>query len=337
MTLRHILCVAAILGGYTAGAQLRPTAHVDVETRLGYYNYSIDGDALHDRNGFKCDYLNVALSGDIIPQVSYFWRQRINKHIPSDDVLAATDMLYAEYRPSDQWQFTAGKQALAVGTYEYNRAPIDIYTASEFWGSLPCYQFAVQATYKVNHGNDAFTFQFSESPFRTPEYNDIYAYHLMWVSHHGPVSTLYSVNLIEWRPSHYISYLALGHSFSLGRATFELDLINRAAAHQTFLFRNCTISADCSLVCHKRLNAFAKFTYDVNHTNTPADLTVLPGTEITTWGAGVEYFPFDAAGHNLRLNACINYAHGHNADPSADFLSNLLRINIGLTYKLKLL
>ena len=46
---------------------------------------------------------------------------------------------------------------------------------------------------------------------------------------------------------------------------------------------------DYRLIPH--LGLYGKFTYDVNRTDTNADLCVLPGTEMTAYGGGVEFFP----------------------------------------------
>ena len=45
------------------------------------------------------------------------------------------------------------------------------------------------------------------------------------------------------------------------------------------------------------MNLFAKYTYDVNASNM-ADLCVLPGTELSRVGAGLEYFPIEGVTTN---------------------------------------
>lgn len=56
-------------------------------------------------------------------------RHRLNKKNNDASFFDATDWLYLAYR-KDNWELSAGKQVVAIGGYEYDAAPIDLYFCS---------------------------------------------------------------------------------------------------------------------------------------------------------------------------------------------------------------
>lgn len=325
-------CVFA--SGY---AQVKPTVEIGAETRMGYNRESVDGDKLDGKSGIKGNYLNLRLDGTLNSYFSYSWRQRLNKGISDSNFFDATDWIYLNYQADKHWGIAAGKQIVLIGGYEYDRAPIDVFMASEYWNNIACYQFGGSVTYTTSKGNDKLTAQFCESPFHNDQHSDLFAYNLFWMGNHGPLSTLYSVNLMEYAPKKYISYLALGNQLSLGNACLQLDFMNRAAAHQPYFFRDCSVMAELSCYCHPKLEVYAKATYDVNRTNVAADLCVLPGTELTSFGGGINFYPLKAQKNSVRLHASAAYVTGTNGNPSGALTDKHLRVNVGLTWKLHLL
>lgn len=328
-------CMACgIASGY---AQVKPTVEIQAETRMGYNYESVDGDKLDGASGIKGNFLNVRLDGQLSPRFSYSWRQRLNKKISDSNYFDATDWIYLSYRADKHWSFSAGKQVVMIGGYEYDRAPIDIFMASEYWGNIACYQFGGSATYTTAKGRDKLSFQFCESPFHSDLHSDLFAYNLFWAGDHGPLSTLYSFNLLEYAPKRYITYLALGNRLSLGGFRLELDLMNRAAAHQPYLFRDCSVVAELSCFCLPKLEVYAKASYDVNRTDVAADCCVLPGTELTSFGGGVNFYPLKREKSNVRLHAGAAYTTGRNGNPEGFLSDKQLYVNVGLTWKLHLL
>ena len=110
---------------------------LQAETRIDYSGEQLKSDDY--KAGFYGRYLNVILSGTIGDKFSYAYRQRLNKAHADQSFFDATDWLYLNYAPSSNWQFSAGKQVVAIGGYEYDRAPIDLYFCSEFWNNIACY------------------------------------------------------------------------------------------------------------------------------------------------------------------------------------------------------
>ena len=223
-----------------------------------------------------------------------------------------------------------------MGGYEYDRCPIDIYLASEFWNNIAPFQFGASATYTTTNGKSRFSGQVTQSLFNTPANRDMLAYHLHWAGNYGWLNTLYSANMIEYMPGKFISYIALGNKFNAGNASLELDFMNSAASHQTYFFKDCSVMArlDYRLIPH--LGLYGKFTYDVNRTDTNADLCVLPGTEMTAYGGGVEFFPTKGK-PDVRVSLGVSHSAGTNSNPSGTLNDNHTTVRLAFIAKLHLL
>ena len=165
----------------------------------------------------------------------------------------------------------------------------------------------------------------------------MYAYNLMWQGSHKWFHTLYSVNLIETTPGHYINYIALGNKFIYKKFALELDLMNRASAHQTFLFKDASVMGELSYAPCSKWNIYGKMTYDVNHTDNTTDFCVLPGTELTMAGGGFEFYPLAKKNHALRIHANVFYSWGKNANPGNTMQDKSLIFDIGIKWNMNLL
>ena len=232
----------------------------------------------------------------------------------------------------------AGKQVVDIGGYEYDRAPIDLYFCSEFWNNVPCYAWGASVAYQLTAA-DKLRFQVCESPYRQlPAFSheDLYSYNLMWYGSHGPWSTMWSVNMMERTDGHYISYIALGNELRLSdRLRLELDLMNRAADHQTYFLRDCSVIGELSYRPTAKWNIYAKASYDVNRPHTAADQLVMAGTELTRVGGGLEFFPLGDGRVRLHANYC--YSFGTNANPAGTMLDRQSLVDVGLTWRVKVI
>ncbi len=229
-----------------------------------------------------------------------------------------------------------GKQVVAIGGWEYDRAPIDLYGCSVFWNNVPCYQIGGSVSFRPSAA-DKLTFQLCESPFYTPENRDMYAYNLMWNGRHGFFEAIWSANLLEYAPDRYISYLALGNRFSFGKVALELDLMNRAAAGQTFFLRDMSVMGELAYAPTAKWKVFGKMTYDVNRTHSDADLCVSPGTEMKMAGAGVEFFPRPTAA-TLSGSMQISSTPGGSNGNTADVMQNkTMLVDFGVKWNMHIL
>ncbi|MDE5689299.1 MAG: OprO/OprP family phosphate-selective porin, partial [Duncaniella sp.] len=290
---------------------------------------------VNDNTGFEGKYINFRLDGNITDGLSYSWRQRLNKPHKDASFFDATDWVYLNY-DFGRWSVAGGKQVVAIGGWEYDRAPIDLYGCSVFWNNVPCYQIGGSVSFRPSAA-DKLTFQLCESPFYTPENRNMYAYNLMWNGRHGIFEAIWSANLLEYAPDRYISYLALGNSFSFGKVALELDLMNRAASRQTFFLRDMSVMGELAYAPTSRWKVFGKMTYDVNRTHSDADLCVAPGTEMKMAGGGLEFFPLANGRHTLRLHANLFYSWGSNGNRADVMQNKTMLVDFGVKWNMHIL
>lgn len=259
--------------------------------------------------GFEGSYLNFVLNGAINNHISYNLRYRIARDNGTPrEFMNSVDWVYLTYAPDARYSFSAGKQVVMIGTYEYDYAPIDIYYASDFWNHIPCYQLGVSAS---RHWGAAQTLslQVTNSPFSKREHDTVMAFNLMWRGQYAPwLQTIYSANMIGVRRGQYINYVALGHRFVCHNLSFELDYINRYGAHHTPVFADFTLTGKFDIDLGPKWRIFVKGGYDQNRSQAPdcaapIDLCVLPGVERGFYGAGIEWRPLSLMGNPLRLHA----------------------------------
>lgn len=326
-----LLCALAVLPAVAQDELI----NLELQARVDYMHEQLDGEKVAPNSGFKGRFLNIYLSGTIDEHFSYSYRQRLNKEHLDRSFFDATDWIYLTYAPSERWSFSAGKQVLYIGGWEYDRAPIDIHFYSEQNSHIACYQMGISATHTLRGGRDRLTLQLAESPFSV-ENENLYGLHLMWAGDHGTLRTLYSVSAMEYLEGEYIWYIALGHRLALGDWTLELDLTNRAGADQTFLLRDCTATAEAIWAVGERVNLVGKVTYDVNRTRSAANRLILPGTELTRVGGGIEFYPLKAnRAICLHANYCRTF--GANTNPVGVLQPKQGIFDVGVRWRMNLL
>lgn len=309
--------------------------NLNLDVRIDYQRDWQHGHVVDDNTGFEGKYFNLRLDGEIVDNLTYSWRQRFTKQILDGNFFDATDWIYLQYRLKD-FTFSAGKEVVAIGGYEYDRAPIDLYSNSVFWNNIPCYDLAATVGYYFTN-QDRLKFQASQSPFFTPENRNMYAYNLMWEGTHDFFQSLWSVNMVEYTKNKYINYIALGNKFTFDPFTIEFDFMNRASSHQSFFFKDCSVMAEASYKPTQRWNIFAKYTYDVNNTHSLADYTVLPGTELNMIGCGVEFFPLLKDRTSLRLHANLFYSWGKNTNAYNIMHNKTTIFDVGVKWNMNVL
>lgn len=310
-----------------------------LEGRFGWQMFRMDEVTDDDRTGFRGDFFNLRLDARLYKGLSFSWRQRLN--ITSErNFWNSTDWMVLNYAPNKDWLISAGKQVVAIGGYEYDRAPIDMYNSnSEYWNHIGCYQFGASVAYNFSE-NDRLTFQFSNSPFRTNiGSNNTYGFSLMWNGRHGIWETIWSLNAFQCTEGRWMNYIALGNKFNFlpKRLWLELDYVNRASSHQAFLFEDCSVIAEMSGKPHSTVRLFAKYTFDVNNTGTDADCYVFDGTEMHGVSGGIEYEPFKKYPEVLRLYGSAGYGWGVNSNPDGVMQDGQIRLNVGAKISLDVL
>lgn len=315
------------------GAKAQENFNLQVETRIDYKSDYLSGHHNSAASGFKGQYLNIIMSGNIGEHFSYAYRQRLNKAHADQSFFDATDWLYLTYAPSENWQIAAGKQVVGIGGFEYDRAPIDLYFCSEFWNNIGCYQFGASVTYATGSRNDKMMFQVCQSPFRANA-DDMYAYNLMWMGSHKWYQSLWSVNVIEHQPSKYIYYVALGNQFTFGDFRLQADVMGRTANGLSTLAKNFSLMGEASYTIADKVNIFARATFDYHDSQSGSlDYCVFPDTELTRVGAGVEFYPLKE-NRNIRLHAIYNHTFGRNGNPNGVLQPENSMLFVGLKWKI---
>ena len=299
-----------------------------VEARFDYLNQAVAGNHDIAGSGFKVRYFNLRMDGQIAPKFTYSWRQRFNRANSLSEFAYNTDWFNLTYKPTSNWAISAGKQVLMIGGWEYDRAPIELYFCSEFWNNVNCYQIGASVAYTTNEGNDTILFQACQSPYDTASTSvDYYAYNLYWSGSHGCYTALYSLNFMQYGKGQYDKYIALGNQFKFGDATIQLDLMNRGTSLRDLCFDNFSVMGEFSYLVADRVNVFAKATYDKIGNSAIAASGLIPGTELTRVGGGVEYYPLGGKGNrDIRLHAAYSYTFGVNTnyEPEKDCCGNIV-------------
>ena len=343
-TITKILCVAvAALSLTSAAAQQgyqksNEIFRLGVESRFDYLNEALDGNEIYGNSGFKVRYFNLRMDGQIAPKFNYSWRQRFSHPNQDGTFVNNTDWLNITYKATDNWSFSAGKQVVWIGGWEYDRAPIEIYYCSEYWNNVNCFQLGASATYTTNKGNESLTFQICQSPYNPLGLNgnkdDLYAYNLYYFGSHGFYKAIHSVNLVEYEKGKFDAYFVLGNQFKLGNTTLELDFMNRGTTAEEFMLKNYSVMAELSQMVANSVNLFAKVTYDKAGADAQP-LFVHPNTSLTRIGGGVEYYPM--GNRDVRLHAAYVYNTGKNGNPGGTALNKGSFFTFGLTWKIDVL
>jgi len=329
------ILAALALSATAQDSQPDQLLNIRVDTRIDYQRDWNDWHTVKDNTGFEGKYLNIRIDGSIIPNLTYSIRQRLNKEHKDRTFFDATDWVYLNY-DLERWSFAGGKQVVCIGGFEYDRAPIDLYGCSVFWNNIPCYEIGASVGFHFTK-NDKLSFQFCESPFYTKKDRDMYGYSLMWNGNHGFFNALYSINLFEYLPGKYINYIALGNKFTFDKVSLELDLMNRASSHQSYLFKDCSVMAEIAYCPTERWKIHGKYTYDVNRSGTDADFTVLNGTELNMIGGGVEFYPLKNKKTSLRVHANMYYAWGKNTNTGDVMQNKTCLFSVGVKWDMNLL
>lgn len=314
---------------------------LNAEARLDYERTWTDGHAMNDNSGFVGKYIAIKAQGTIMPGLTYTWRQRLSR-VPSDGSFwSQTDMMNLSYKYKD-WDFGAGKQVVAIGGYEYDQAPINLFSPNLFICNVECYQFGVSAGYQIGK-HDHLTAQISQSLFASPTDRNLYAYNLMWNgSHrfgsHVNLETIWSVNEIEYEHHKYANYVALGNQVTL----FDKWIVTIDAMTRTYpdnnAFKNNTFMGQVSYDFTPKFRLTGKVSYDCNRgVNQTKYTEVARGTQYTMFGGVAEYCPVKNARNLLRLHASCFYGTGDNANKGDLMQDKTLYGSVGLTWHMNFL
>lgn len=290
------------------------------------------------KSGFAGKYLQFYLDGNITDGLSYHYRQRLNRLNDIDALFKSIDKAYMQYDFKSGWNVAAGKFPLAIGGWEYDAAPIDIYLSTEFWNQVYCFQLGIRGGYKFKDGRNSIVAEIANSPFNPVEKgmsNSMYSYSLLWYGNFGVFNSSYSVNVFEVEDGTYLGQIALGNRFIAGPMTIDFDWMQR-------FHDNDNMFGDFSgVLCVKGdvlgwANIFGKVDYDQNRTNLFDEMSwkepywIRYNDQILTYGIGVEVFPIKKQ-RFLRLHAFWNQTLNLADDDYKDFDLKQHYLTLGLS------
>ena len=322
-----VLCVVSLGGkaqdsgdGIVLERKGSRLTRLQFETRLAWMGEYLDGQMMDENTGFKGQFFNLRMDGQIVKGLDFSYRQRLNRRT-EQTFWDATDWVTLTWHVNPHWQLSAGKQVVAIGGYEYDRAPIDLYYCSEFWQHIPCYQLGVSTTWKINTQH-ALLLQLCNSPLRPWVGNNQYGVNLMWTGHVKAWQTLWSYNMMQRGRGEWMCFLALGNRFELTPwMNLEADYTHRGAEFSKWFTGNFTVAGELNTSPLRSgrykdaLNIFAKYTYDHNKV-CEEDLMVRKNTLLHSMGLGAEFHPIPLARYrdDLRLFVSATYVWGENAE-----------------------
>lgn len=316
-----------------------------------------NGDLQHLENqyGFSGKYFNILVGGNIGKKVSYFFRQRVVANPGSVTFFDNTDFLYINYDINKNWSLRAGKEALAVGGFEYDAPPIDVLYSSYYWDNFYCFQLAGSAAFHSNDGNHTLIAQVGASPYLyygSTFKNSLMSYNLFWSGTFGHFRTLYSINMFEREKGKFMNYIALGNKLTFKKWDWYVDFIHHATNTEQ-LMKNFAVITCANVYFNDYVNLFVKGCYEQNldkkeiehyvKTDELWDCLAIPGQQYYYAGLGVEIRP--KACTDVRIHAFVaDFCSRQNATQIANGGSmddvptkHSLKASVGLTWNINFL
>ena len=313
---------------------------ISLDSRFGY-NRIVPGQT----GGFGGDGLYLNIDGKISKNFSYSLCQKFFSAPGEDDsVFDNTDWLTLSYSLGN-FTFTAGKDVLMLGSYEYDAYDIDSYfdMNSMFYNSFSSYQWGVKAMWTNPSETTSFAFQVTTSPFSyAPREDNLYSYNLGWYGAWDNYESIWSANFMEYAPGEFVKVLALGNMFYVGNLSLGVDCILRGAELKSVGKDEITVNFMPSYDFGGKVRLFGKLGWESSRNDLSYDFWgeglsteemidanaenyytlpayIIGSKDYWFYGAGVEYYPIDS----VRLHAAWasnNYTSRHTID-------------IGLTWK----
>ncbi|MDR2919752.1 MAG: OprO/OprP family phosphate-selective porin [Tannerella sp.] len=183
-----------------------------------------------DEIGFRGQTFRLWFVGEIIPGIRYRIRHRFNK--PQDPLIrdnysSATDMAWLEFDIGKTWTFTAGRQPMQFGTFEYDYNGADIYLPTMVNGDIDLYKTGVNVAYKFS--GQIMNLQVVNSDatqFATEEYkNKALSVNVLWVGNlfNKMLRTRWGYGALQHSKSKFYHWITMGTQLNIGDFTAEMD------------------------------------------------------------------------------------------------------------------
>lgn len=310
---------------------IKQNANLQFETRIDANN-EFDGDFF--KTHFNCKNFNIVLKGKLSERISYKFRHRLNRSATGEDnFLKATDQAWIAFSATDKFTITAGKQTVALGGFEYDYAPIDMYIPSILYNNIPGYKIGVDLGFAVGKGD--WHFQVTNGSLSPQEETDKHSFMNYSFAFNGQyvagINYRHSVNFFEYQKGKFVNIIALGHQFNISKFTLEADLTNRAFTDDMKFFKDYTLTGNFKYDFGKVVG-FVKLGYDENGNYVDMPNVIGAREAQLIYGVGFEYYPFTS--RSLRFHAFYS-SYQYDMLNTSKAASNL--INFGVRWDVRLL
>ena len=291
--------------------------------------------------GFHGKYFNIMVGGDLGGHFSYYFKQRMVADKGTVMFFDNTDFLYLDYKPTQHWRMRFGKDAMALGGFEYDASPIDVYFPTNLWRNIYCFQLAASAAYTTGDGNHTFIAQVSNSPYINYgglSYDaGLVAYNLYWSGNMGHLHTLWSTSMVEYKWDHYLNMTMLGAKLIYDKWDLYVDFMHHALAWDDW-GKNFGVVSCANYYFTPQFNIFVKGMYEQNKSgealgsSVSLDHQLASGHTSARYGLGFEWFPSEQKNVRLHIYGCRMTDSYDDATTGQSVTDATWNVNIGATW-----
>ena len=149
-------------------------AHMNLEFYTSAAAYFTEGS--FDEAAFKINRVRLEILGSFSKEFSWHFRQSFNKYSNPhslDNLSSSIEYAYVNWKPSDKFNLTVGKQFVALGGYEYYLNANKVREFSEFNEYVAAYQAGVSAAFNFSPTQELVL---QVTNLRSGEDEDMYVY-----------------------------------------------------------------------------------------------------------------------------------------------------------------
>ena len=269
---------------------------ISLDARFGSWQ-----DFSNETGRFGGDGLYLDINGKISPHLSYSLNHRIAAPYYGDAAgFDATNWLTLTYEVGNIG-VTMGKDALLVGSFEYDAYDLDSYydMNSMFYNMLDCWQWGISVAWYPAEAHSV-TLQVANSPLSYGEPN-LFSYAAAWRGEMGFYESYWTANMWQYDENSFVKALNLGNRFYIGDFTVDAEFMTRAYGDIRLPDEFTAILAPSYETDSFRY--FAKV-----GTETPSAIfgyEDVTGRNYCFYGLGLEYFPIKGE-RNLRVHAAYS-------------------------------
>ena len=286
--------------------------------------------------GFHGKYFNLMLGGELGGGISYYFKQRIIANSGSVMFFDNTDFLYIDYKPTQNWRLRFGKDAMAMGGFEYDASPIDVYFPTTLWNSIYCFQLGFSGAYISDDGNHTIVAQVTNSPYINStglSYDaGLVSYNLCWYGTVGHWNTIWSTSMIEREWSKFMNLTMIGNKLVFDTWDVYVDFMHHALSFDDW-GKNFGVVSCANYYFTPQFNIFVKGMFEQNKSEVDLNSAValdhllLAGHTYARYGLGFEWFPTEQKNVRLHTYVCRMEEWDRNSE-----ISDTWNFNIGATW-----